>query len=253
MARERSRQRFASCMIISCTVVAMVAAWHGAGMVAGQPCLSCESALQEPTATPTPERWFSHFPIAARGYVYPPTPGAQGEQTWVGCRQVLPNPSFEKGLEGWTVRGGSPRVVRADPPAVSAHDGEHVLELRTRTEERSAMIGLAREFASIPPERFESLRYGAWVRRRGGTEPGGTSVYFSMGADWRCGLHVRSDRAGLAWQRFDCAETDPRAYYTRSSWSIFVGAHSHSEEQRPEMTWLVDSLSVEICLKDPSS
>lgn len=237
-----------SAALLLASMVAIVAmAVLGSKLAAGQTCARCEPNSQDPPPTPAPERWFSLLPFASNNFfVYTPV---QGPMDWIGCRKVpVPNGSFEEGLESWRVYTGSADVLPSDPPHISAQHGDAVLSLTTNAAQQ--YVGLESAlFAPIPREDFDRLRFGVWYRLRGGTTPGGPGTRFGIGNDWNCSESVHGSDATEHWQFVECEETDPDGYYTRGSWPVMLGASAQDDEPNPNMTWLVDNVSVEICLK----
>ena len=221
--------------------------------------------LQEGTATPTPETWFSYFPLAdnlsilKRPTLTPfPTPHPSGiKYDWTGCRHVLSNGSFENELAGWGPHWDSSdmegvSVVRARDVEKSAQHGESVLRLHA-IEGANFTTGVrSRSFPPLPRDRFQSMRIGMWVTSEGSPVFENESETLYMGLDTDCYLGVQGSELSDEWQLFWCEGTNIRrhGHLMENDWNIgpTVNVRSSSRDPIPTRTtiWLVDALSVEL-------
>ncbi len=210
-------------------------------------------------ATPTPERWFSFLPLTAgQEILRPPTPVPTRQPTLTGCHHVLSNGSFEDDLENWTVpRSGEdplPGVYVVDGrlAGISPRHGDKMLALSPTDADRYSVSIQSEEFSAIPRDRFEGVRIGAWIAGHGDESQIGPEDHLWFGIDTDCYLELRGSDAREDWQHLWCEERDPGTYITSVDWEMFIGAATERDpEARPPdgVTWLVDAVSVEICLK----
>ena len=102
----------------------------------------------------------------------------------------------------------------------------------------------------IPKEKFESLRAGVWVSSVSSKTLGGPEDLLFFKIDQACRHRISPSEVDDRWKHLSCEFSGSGGNLTWDSWWIWLAAYTEAGS-RPEdsMSWLVDSVSIEVCLK----
>ena len=212
--------------------------------------------LQDGTATPTPESWFSYFPYIADLSLIRIS-NTDILYDWRGCRHILPNGSFEEGEEHWTLfdtdgtaDSAAMQIVESSTMGIDAQHGSSVLRIHaaSRIEDNDFPSINSMLFPPIPKDKFESYRIGAWVYTLDTPVPPATEESLYFGMDTSCDQYIPGGTRD--WQHYSCESNDQDEWITEDTWAAWLYAWLDDNRTPPESsTWLVDALSIEVCLK----